>query len=219
MKRAAPLRRVPTQARSRERMERMLDAGAEQIAEVGYEAATMQAIAERAETSIGSLYQFFPNKRVLFDAIARREEERERAMLDALFTPEFLSRPWTEVLDVSLQASYASVCASPSARAVWVQGLLTPALLDAANRYNRELARRLVQFLASAFPGIPPARRELVAMTVVETVSATMLRAIRDGEDAAEGVLEETRVMLRRYLEGYVEVPAAPRAKARKKAR
>jgi AcrR family transcriptional regulator len=46
-----------------------LRAAASVIAEMGYERATMCAIAERAHSSIGSLYQFFPNKRSVAEAL------------------------------------------------------------------------------------------------------------------------------------------------------
>jgi AcrR family transcriptional regulator len=46
-----------------------LQAAASVIAEMGYEAATMCAIAERAGSSIGSLYQFFPNKEAVAEAL------------------------------------------------------------------------------------------------------------------------------------------------------
>lgn len=47
----------------------LLEAAAEIIAETGYEAATMCAIADRAASSIGSLYQFFPNKEAVAEAL------------------------------------------------------------------------------------------------------------------------------------------------------
>ena len=62
-----PKRRVPQQDRGERRVAEVLEAAAATIAEVGYEAATMTAVAERAGASIGALYQYFPNK----DAIVR----------------------------------------------------------------------------------------------------------------------------------------------------
>jgi len=48
----------PQQARSRERFNRILDAAAELFAEIGYESATTDEIAKRANTSAGGLYRF-----------------------------------------------------------------------------------------------------------------------------------------------------------------
>ena len=46
-----------------------LRAAAAVIAEIGYERATMSAVAERANSCIGSLYQFFPNKPAVAEAL------------------------------------------------------------------------------------------------------------------------------------------------------
>ena len=62
-------RRIPRQERGERRVAELLDAAAAVIAETGYEAATMCAIAERARASIGSLYQFFPNKESITQAL------------------------------------------------------------------------------------------------------------------------------------------------------
>ena len=47
----------------------LLEAAEAVIAEIGYEAATMSAIAERAGAAIGSLYQFFPSKACITQAL------------------------------------------------------------------------------------------------------------------------------------------------------
>jgi AcrR family transcriptional regulator len=60
-------------------MTRIVEAADRVFADVGYEAATMEQIAERAETSIGSVYQFFPNKGALFEALCDRYFERARS--------------------------------------------------------------------------------------------------------------------------------------------
>jgi AcrR family transcriptional regulator len=59
---SSPKRRVPQRERGERRVVELLDAAAAIIGEVGYDAATMTAIAERAGSSIGALYQYFPNK-------------------------------------------------------------------------------------------------------------------------------------------------------------
>lgn len=57
-----PKRRTPQQGRAERRVEAILKAAADRIVEVGYDAATMTEIAERSGTSIGAIYQYFPNK-------------------------------------------------------------------------------------------------------------------------------------------------------------
>jgi AcrR family transcriptional regulator len=62
--------RVPQQTRSIERRERILHATAELLERSDYAAINVQSIAQQAETSVGSIYQFFPNKDAVLEALA-----------------------------------------------------------------------------------------------------------------------------------------------------
>jgi AcrR family transcriptional regulator len=68
----SPSRRVPVQSRSEQRVASFLSHAEAVIAEVGYEATTMTEIAARTQASIGSLYQYFPNKETITVAVFRR---------------------------------------------------------------------------------------------------------------------------------------------------
>src|ERR1700733_11723420 len=76
-------RRVPRQERGERRVAGLLEAAEAVIAETGYEAATMSAIAGRAGAAIGSLYQFFPNKACITQAL-RTEYAKQ---FDNLYAP------------------------------------------------------------------------------------------------------------------------------------
>src|ERR1700722_4400185 len=68
LSRRAP-RRVPVQDRSERRVASLLSHAEAVLAKVGYEATTMTEIAARAKTSIGSVYQYFPNKEAITAAL------------------------------------------------------------------------------------------------------------------------------------------------------
>ncbi|MGW0999609.1 TetR family transcriptional regulator [Streptomyces sp. NPDC002523] len=72
---AGTLRRLPVQKRSAERFERLLDACAELLDEVGYAALTTKEVARRAGVPIGTLYQFFSDREGLIGALAARNLE------------------------------------------------------------------------------------------------------------------------------------------------
>src|SRR5271170_1433912 len=59
------IRVAPQQERSSRRLASFLDAAAQLFVEVGYEATTMTAIAERSGSSIGALYNYFPDKQAV----------------------------------------------------------------------------------------------------------------------------------------------------------
>lgn len=66
------MRRLPRQQRSRELVERLLDATAAVVVERGVQHTTTNHIAERAGVSIGSLYQYFPDKEAMLEALLER---------------------------------------------------------------------------------------------------------------------------------------------------
>src|SRR3954467_15220253 len=92
-----PLRRVPVQGRSVERVRRMLDACAGLVDEVGYDGLTTTLLAERAGVAIGSVYQFFPDKRAIVQALTLRSLESYLTRLGARLADEHLSEWWDAV--------------------------------------------------------------------------------------------------------------------------
>ncbi|MCA9912956.1 MAG: TetR/AcrR family transcriptional regulator, partial [Anaerolineae bacterium] len=73
-------RRMPQQERSRRRYQHILDTAAKLFAEEGIASVTTNHIAAAAEVSIGSLYQFFPNKEALLEALTERYIEQMAAV-------------------------------------------------------------------------------------------------------------------------------------------
>jgi len=66
------MRKEPRQARSRATVEAVIEAGARILSEQGWAGFTTNKVADAAGVSIGSLYQYFPDKLSLVDAIRRR---------------------------------------------------------------------------------------------------------------------------------------------------
>jgi AcrR family transcriptional regulator len=68
-------RKQPTQARSTATVEAILDATVQVLLAVGKESLTTTRVASRAGVSVGTLYQYYPNKRSLLQAALRRHLE------------------------------------------------------------------------------------------------------------------------------------------------
>lgn len=73
--------RIPKRQRGHDRVVALLEAAAKVFARKGYDAATMTEIAAEAQSSIGSLYQFFPTKLLLAEALHVDRLERLKAAL------------------------------------------------------------------------------------------------------------------------------------------
>src|SRR5215510_11144999 len=96
-----PLRRVPVQGRSVARVQRMLDACASLVDELGYEGLTTTLLAERAGVAIGSVYQFFPDKRAVVQALTARNLAAYLERLSSRIAELGLAR-WWETVDVAI---------------------------------------------------------------------------------------------------------------------
>jgi AcrR family transcriptional regulator len=74
-------RKQPRQSRSRDTVAAVLKAAAQVFTSRGYAATTTNHIAERAGVSIGSLYEYFPNKDALLVALMEQHIEEGEAIL------------------------------------------------------------------------------------------------------------------------------------------
>ncbi|MFP8967769.1 TetR/AcrR family transcriptional regulator [Pokkaliibacter sp. CJK22405] len=79
-----PARRVPRQERAERRIRTILDSAEQIFVRDGYQKATMTAIAELAATSIGSLYQYFPDKAAVALALRKHYAEEMASRWSAI---------------------------------------------------------------------------------------------------------------------------------------
>ena len=77
-----PPRRVPTQRRSQETVQRILDGAESALARIPLEFVTSTRIAREAGMSVCALYRFFPNKQAVLDALAAQHLKRIRELLE-----------------------------------------------------------------------------------------------------------------------------------------
>jgi AcrR family transcriptional regulator len=95
-------RRAPKQARAKATVEVMLDAAAKLMKEEGYAALTTTRIAKRAGTSVGSVYQYFPNSESIAIALV---EDRSLRLADAAREElrELMNAPLEELMPRSVE--------------------------------------------------------------------------------------------------------------------
>lgn len=187
----------------------MLDAAAELFAEQGVDAVTMEAIAARAGTSIGSLYQYFPDKHAVFVALAERVLERSRAAFDVLVAAIAAEHPPWEALVDRMVDGYAAMLHDPSLRAVWLNVQLYGEMVEADVALHEEIIERSTEILAEYLPGASHAERKRVATMIVDVVGGVLFMASRRGPERAAEMLAEVKVLLHRYLSPYLSAGVA----------
>src|SRR5918996_4966718 len=106
------------QERGKKRIEQILDAAAAVFAESGYEGATTNAIAAHAGMSPGSLYQFFPNKEAIAEALASRYAEEMEAAHSVALNPGLAKLPLDEMIDRIVDPMIELSLANPGAKAL-----------------------------------------------------------------------------------------------------
>lgn len=106
-------RKAPRQSRSAATVDAILEAAAHILREGGLGALTTNATAERAGASIGSLYQYFPNKDAILTELIRRKRQ---TMLDAirLAAQETRGKPFSKAVDRLIAAGIAHQLDDPA---------------------------------------------------------------------------------------------------------
>lgn len=89
--------RKPQQTRSKATVDAIIEAAVIAVAERGTAATTTRHVAEIAGVSVGSLYEYFPNKEALFDAVGERFVEETMAMILPLM-PKLVRLPIDEAV-------------------------------------------------------------------------------------------------------------------------
>jgi len=128
-------RRQPTQARAKERVERILDIARRRLAEAGSDALRMNDIASAAGISIGSLYQYFPDKGSIIATLAERYNADGRACVGDIFARVTKPADLEAALIATLEGYYRMFCEEPTMRDIWSATLADKALqeIDAAD--------------------------------------------------------------------------------------
>ena len=192
-------RRVPTQERSRRRYETILDAAAELFADLGFEGTTMGAVAEKADTSIGSVYQFFKNKKAIYLAMADRLMAREQEVLQTTIA-ESAGKSWSEVLDAVIDAYVALQHNEPAWRALWATNLsLYGEVAEMGEQYMGRIVEMTTQIVKHYAPHLDGERLEVVSLTLVEAIGAMLMVSYRYPTKRRAAMLEESKRMLHLY--------------------
>jgi AcrR family transcriptional regulator len=162
-------RKRPKQARSTDLVAAILEAAAQVLAKEGAPRFTTARVAERAGVSVGSIYQYFPNKAAILFRLQSDEWRQTSDLLRVIL--EDVRRPPLERLRDLVHAFIRSECEEAAMRV---------ALNDAAPLYRnapeaREARaagdRTLQTFMVEALPKASEATRILAAGLITTTLS------------------------------------------------
>jgi AcrR family transcriptional regulator len=195
---AGPLRRVPVQGRSVARVNRMLDACAQLVDEVGYDGLTTTLLAERAGVAIGSVYQFFPDKRAIVQALTLRNLEAYLQRLSSRLSQE-QATDWWGAVDAAIDEYIAMYRTTPGFRTLHFGDVVDVHLLDDERDNNAVIAARIAGLLQERYE-LASDRTEFALGIAVEAADALIKMAFRRAPNGDVAVLNEARALIKDYL-------------------
>lgn len=186
-------RRAPVQERSRQTVNRILDAAASIADEQGVDAATTRAIADRAGVSYPSLYRFFADREAILDELL----ERHCAALDERCIAA--ERTWeigsvADLLNNELDLHVRYYRRYPSAARLWMGGRSSATVTRHVRARMRNLADRIHAILVAA--QLIPADTDPKALLVaVEMADRVLELSFRDNDTAGGSADFDERIL------------------------
>lgn len=193
------VRRVPQQARSRARLAKLLTAADHLLAVEGAEALTTTRVAAEAGVSVGSLYQYLPDRGAILTALAltylAKFEERMAALVERV-----AAEPVDDLPAMAIDAFAEVFRTEPGYRALWFSRHLTEETRAADREHNLRMAAGIRQLIV-AQGLLPDSERLHTASIAAQLIADTlMLQAFRDNPEGDEAILDEAKTALRGYL-------------------
>jgi AcrR family transcriptional regulator len=169
-------RKKPRQERAQFTVEAVLDAASQVLVKAGYDKATTTRVAELAGVSVGTLYQYFPNKEALFGELLLRELGRGFAKMAAAAAS--VPAPDLEAgVSAMVRALLAHKAENPALHRVLKTEL---GRVDGSRILRESNARALAvteQYLASHAPWLTsPAQAAFLAVNAVEGIVGAVLQ-------------------------------------------
>lgn len=210
---APPLpRKTARQSRSRMTVEALLEATARVLVQEGYERTSTNRIAAVAGVSIGSLYQYFPNKEALVAALIARHN---RQMLD------LLERGLEEVAALDLEAGIRRLVAAMvdahrvdrALHRVFDEQVPRMGQMPEVEEVERRIFALVRAYLEARRDRIAVRDLDTAAFVCVTAVEAVTHRAVTGDGPAADGAALEEEIV--RLVLGYLQPGTAPAERRR----
>ncbi len=189
--------RVPRQKRSKERVDAILQAARELIGEKGSSGLKIQEIASRANVTAGSMYQYFPNKNAIVQALAVEYFERFQKLISESLQkkPESVDEA-IKMLDM-LFARFISVNKEDVVlRDIWLSVSTDKSLREVDFRTSRENSALLFDAFKHLFPEdhLEDVKRYMLMIVQIAPV-AIRLALSGDGSESREYIKVARRLI------------------------
>ena len=190
--------RVPTQLRGAKRVEEILDAAADLVTEVGVEGITVQLLADRAQTSKGSLYHFFPDVPAVLRALAERHLLAIRAIVDAIVHDESIS--WRTVPAQQVVTRLLAPLDYLGENCDLLAIVRAPGILESSVRTIKPMRSFVEHVLGARYPQMDAEHLTARAAMIVAVIDGVVTTANRGCSVGAEAMRRELENLLTIYV-------------------
>ncbi|MGA7221973.1 MAG: TetR/AcrR family transcriptional regulator [Candidatus Acidiferrales bacterium] len=200
-------RKTPVQARSTVTVEAISEATIQVLLSRGVERLTTTRVAERAGVSVGTLYQYYPNKQSLLFAVVENHMNRVAAKVEAA-CESACHRPLSEMIKEMVEAFVEAKMERPdiSAALYRVAGDLGgPALVKRASQRSRKAVGAMLQTVTDV--KFPP---DEFAVDIMLSAMAGAMRALLEAGPTASSV-RKSREQLVLLCQSYMAAATAKR--------
>lgn len=189
------MRKMPTQARSRATVDAIVEAATHVLGRRGWAEFNTNEVAQVAGASIGSLYQYFPNKLSLIEAIRRRHFDKVITVLNRA-----CAEPVESSVDSLVEGMLQVHSSNPS---------LHKALLEEAPRFGSSAAHvefeknyleRYCAFVSKHLRGPRAGSSRVVARVLAGAIEGAVHDAATHGQSSSPALKREIVSLVRSYL-------------------
>ncbi len=205
------MRRQPRQARSQERVKQILDVAEQMFITEGYGATTTNAIAARAKVSIGSLYQFFPDKEAIVQALAMQYMKHLYQRLVALNAADMTDLPLSTYVDQMIDATDQFFTDYPGYHAIFiqVQGIV-PELAEIEDAADAQLIQNFATSLSQYYSGLDSTDYEAISFVLVKVIGTLLWLSLSQEKRFRQRLVTETKRFTLSYLQSYFPLEQKP---------
>ncbi|MET8974915.1 TetR/AcrR family transcriptional regulator [Streptomyces sp. NPDC004539] len=193
------LRRRPRQARSVEKVAKVLAAAERLLVEEGVDVLTTTRVAAEAGVSVGALYQYLPDRDAIVEALADLYLGRLESEMESLVARS-AEETWTDPVTVLVDTFTGLYRSQPGFRALWFGRHLTESTREADRRHKHTMTAGLHRALVAQhlLPDTPEAAT--ACRTAFLAADAVTQEAFRTSPEGDTALLNQLKTLLRAYL-------------------
>ncbi|WFU09395.1 TetR family transcriptional regulator [Rhizobium sp. CB3090] len=201
-------RRIPSQQRGRERVERILSVAMELIEKNGSDALRMGDIVEKAGVSFGSLYQYFPDKTAIIRVLAERFNEQGRQCVESELARVQSAADLQGALGSIIDGYYAMFRDEPVMRDIW-HATQADKLLQEIDAQDMEWhSQAFLAVLHRLWPARDPEELARIARLTMQLVAAAVRYAISIEKEEGDRAIALFKAMLPADIGAVSETPS-----------